>query len=97
MGPSYENFRDVVAKMLAVDGIVVTAGEPQLPNEYAVPNRLLRDDVYRMRDSLEAEMVRLLTDREAARAMGERGRRVFEEQQGATGRAVEALVGLVRR
>jgi 3-deoxy-D-manno-octulosonic-acid transferase len=58
---------------------------------------LLRDDVYRMRDSLEAEMVRLLTDREAARAMGERGRRVFEEQQGATGRAVEALVGLVRR
>jgi 3-deoxy-D-manno-octulosonic-acid transferase len=97
MGPSYENFRDIVTKMLAVDGIVITAGEPQLPNEYAVPNRSLRDEVYRMRDSLEAEMVRLLTDREAAQAMGERGRQVFEAQQGATVRAVEALLGLVKR
>jgi len=50
-----------------------------------------------MRDSLEAEMMRLLTDHEKARAMGERGRRVFEEQQGATGRAVAALVGMVQR
>ena len=96
MGPSYENFRDVVAKMLAVDGISITAGGPQLPNERAVLNQLARDEIYRMRDSLESEMVRLLTDREAARAMGERGRRVFEEQQGATGRAVAALVGMVR-
>jgi 3-deoxy-D-manno-octulosonic-acid transferase len=97
MGPSYENFRDIVARMLAVDGITITAGEPQLPTERAERNRLFRDEIYRMRDSLEAEMVRLLTDREAAKAMGDRGRRVFEEQQGATGRAVEALVGLVRR
>jgi hypothetical protein len=29
--------------------------------------------------------------------MGERGRRVFEQQQGATGRAVVALMGMVRR
>jgi hypothetical protein len=29
--------------------------------------------------------------------MGERGRRVFEEQQGATARAVEAILGLVKQ
>ena len=79
-----------------MDGISITAGGPQPPNERAVLNQLARDEIYRMRDSLESEMVRLLTDREAARAMGERGRRVFEEQQGATGRAVAALVGMVR-
>lgn len=49
------------------------------------------------KDDLETVLVELLTDREAARAMGERGRRVFEEQQGATGRAVAALVGMVQR
>jgi 3-deoxy-D-manno-octulosonic-acid transferase len=74
MGPSYENFRDVVGKMIAEDGI-----------------RIVQD-----KDELETALVELLTDREAARAMGERGRRVFEEQQGATGRAVAALVGMVR-
>ena len=75
MGLSFENFRDIVAKMQAADGI-----------------RIVRDKV-----GLEAALVDLLNDREAARAMGERGRAVFEAQQGATGRAVEALVGLVRR
>jgi 3-deoxy-D-manno-octulosonic-acid transferase len=97
MGPSYENFRDVVTKMLAAGGISITAGEPQLPNERAAPNQLLRKEIYCMRDSLEAEMVRLLTDRVGAMAMGERGRQVFEAQSGATGRAVEALVGMVKR
>ncbi|MDR3745106.1 MAG: 3-deoxy-D-manno-octulosonic acid transferase [Acidobacteriaceae bacterium] len=75
MGSSFENFRDIVTKMQAVDGI-----------------RAVQNDV-----ELEEVFVELLTDRAAARAMGERGRRVFEEQQGATGRAVEALVGMVRR
>ncbi len=75
MGPSNENFRDIVAKMQAADGI-----------------RIVLDKV-----GLEATLVDLLTDREAAKAMGERGRRVFEQQQGATARAVEALVGLVQR
>lgn len=51
----------------------------------------------RDKDDLERVLVELLTDREAAKAMGERGRRVFEEQQGATARAVAALVGLVKR
>jgi 3-deoxy-D-manno-octulosonic-acid transferase len=74
MGPSYENFRDVVTKMQEADAIhIVNDG-----------------------DELEAAFLQMLTDRDAARAMGERGRRVFEEQQGATGRAVAALLGLVR-
>ena len=97
MGPSYENFREMVSKMIAAGGIAITTGEPQLPNERAAPNQLFRDEIYRMRDSLETEMVRLLADREAAKAMGERGRRVFEEQQGATGRVVAALMELVNR
>jgi 3-deoxy-D-manno-octulosonic-acid transferase len=75
MGSSYENFRDVVAKMHAVGGI-----------------RVVEDDV-----ALGDVLAELLTDREAAEAMGERGRRVFDQEQGATARAVEALVGLVRR
>ena len=47
-------------------------------------------------DDLERVLVELLTDRAAAKAMGERGRQVFEAQSGATGRAVEALVGMVK-
>jgi 3-deoxy-D-manno-octulosonic-acid transferase len=74
MGSSYENFRDVVGKMMVADGI-----------------RIVQD-----KDELETALVELLTDREAAWAMGERGRQVLKEQQGATGRAVAALLGLVR-
>jgi 3-deoxy-D-manno-octulosonic-acid transferase len=75
MGPSFENFRDIVAKMQGADGI-----------------RIVQDT-----DELENVLVEMLTDREAAKAMGERGRVVFEAQSGATGRAVEALVGLVKK
>jgi 3-deoxy-D-manno-octulosonic-acid transferase len=75
MGPSYENFREIVGKMRAADGI-----------------RIVQD-----KDELEAALVELLTNREEARAMGERGRRVFEGEQGATARAVEALVAMVKR
>ncbi|HEX9200939.1 MAG TPA: glycosyltransferase N-terminal domain-containing protein, partial [Acidobacteriaceae bacterium] len=75
MGPSFENFRDIVAKMQTADGIRVVLDQGEL----------------------ETALIELLTDREKARAMGERGRTVFEAQSGATGRAVEALVGLVRR
>jgi 3-deoxy-D-manno-octulosonic-acid transferase len=75
MGRSFENFRDMVAKMQAADGI-----------------RIVQD-----KDELVKALVDLLTDREKAKAMGERGRAVFEAQSGATGRAVEALVAMVRR
>ncbi len=90
MGPSYENFRGIVGKMLAADAILITEGEAQSPNERPKP------EIYAMRDSLEALLTRLLRDRETARAMGERGRKVFEEQQGATARAVEAIVEVIR-
>jgi 3-deoxy-D-manno-octulosonic-acid transferase len=74
MGPSFENFRDIVGKMRASDGICIVqnAGE------------------------LKLVLAGMLKDREAAQAVGERGRRVFEEQQGATARAVEAVAALVK-
>ena len=75
MGPSWENFRDIVGKM---------------QDEYAL--RGVRD-----KDDLEKVMMELLTDRKQAKAMGERGREVFEAQSGATGRAVEALVAMVKQ
>jgi len=75
MGDSYENFREIVAKMIAVDAI-----------------RIVKDEL-----ELEIALEELLKDRAQARALGERGRKVFEEQQGATKRAVEAIVGLVKR
>lgn len=75
MGPSYENFRDVVGRMIAADGITIVQDEQQLAEAF---EKLLTDTVY-------------------AQATGERGRRVFEEQQGATARAVEAVMEFVRR
>ena len=74
MGPSFENFRDMVTKMQEAKGICLVKGV----------------------DQLEEVMVGMLRDHEAARAMGERGRQMFEAQQGATARAVEAIVGMVR-
>jgi len=73
MGPSFENFRDIVAKMQAVDGI-----------------RIVQDDV-----ALEEVLVELLSNIDAARAMGQRGRAVFESQQGATARTVEAILNII--
>jgi 3-deoxy-D-manno-octulosonic-acid transferase len=75
MGPSFENFRDIVAKLQAADGI-----------------RIVQD-----KDELQTALIEMLTNREKAKAMGERGRQVFEQQQGATARTVQALLGLVRR
>ena len=93
MGPSFENFRDIVERLKAADGISVLGGTAGLSTAL----RSGRDDNSVVVEALEAELVRLLTDREAAKAMGERGRRVFEEQQGATARAVEAIVAMVMR
>ena len=70
MGGSYENFREIVERMRAAEGI-----------------RLVADAA-----GLGEGLVGLLRDRAGARALGERGRRVFEAQQGATARTVAALV-----
>ena len=74
MGPSFENFRDIVAKLLEAGAIRI------------VQNK----------DELEKVLIELLTHPVQARAKGERGRRVFEEQQGATKRTVEALVAMIQ-
>jgi 3-deoxy-D-manno-octulosonic-acid transferase len=97
MGPSFENFRDIVENMRSADAISVldeTVGTAIASSRQVAYGR---DPKLVLKDKLEGELVELLTDREAARAMGERGRAVFEAQSGATGRAVEALVGLVWR
>jgi 3-deoxy-D-manno-octulosonic-acid transferase len=98
IGPSFENFRDVVAKMQAADAIRIIGGDKTagLSTPASLHEASGRDDSARVSGELEAVLLELLTDREAARAMGERGRRVFEEQQGATGRAVAAIVEMVR-
>ena len=74
MGPSYENFRDIVSSMQKANAIRIV----QNPDE------------------LHAVLVEMLANPKAARALGERGRSVFERQQGATRRAVEAIVGVLR-
>lgn len=73
MGPFYQNFREIVSRMQAANGIRIVG------------------DV----EELRAAIVELLSNPEEAKAMGERGRRLFEEQQGATARTVEALLGFV--
>lgn len=73
IGPSYENFRDIVSSMEEANAIRI------------VQNR----------EELSSAFVELLTHPEEARAMGVRGRTLFEEQQGATGRAVEAIVATI--
>jgi 3-deoxy-D-manno-octulosonic-acid transferase len=71
MGPSFENFREIVELMRESDAIRIASG-----------------------GELGAELVEMLRSSEA-RAMGERGRAVFEAQAGATARTVEALLGLM--
>jgi 3-deoxy-D-manno-octulosonic-acid transferase len=74
MGPSFENFREIVSKMVDAGGIRIVKDEAELGTAFQ----------------------ELLTERETGRAMGERGRGVFEEQQGATARAVEAIVAMAK-
>jgi len=99
MGPSFENFREVVNKMQAADAIRIVGGGGQAAGvsiAASLREASGRDDRSELTEELEHVLLELLTDREAARAMGKRGQRVFEEQQGATGRAVEAILALVR-
>ncbi len=74
MGPSYENFRDIVTSMQKANAIRIVQNGDELV-------------------SVLAEMV---ANPKVARAMGERGRSVFEKQQGATGRAIEAILATLQ-
>jgi 3-deoxy-D-manno-octulosonic-acid transferase len=73
MGPSYENFRDVVERMRAANGIVI-----------------VEDGA-----GLEAALIELLTNQNAASGIGKNGREVFETQAGATAKTVQQLMGLL--
>ncbi len=75
MGPSYENFREIVEGMKAAEGIVIAANE----------------------DELAAAFDRWWQDREAAHALGERGRKVFAREGGATARSIQALMPFIRK
>ncbi len=72
MGPSFENFREIVEAMRANDAIRIVGPE-----------------------ELAGVLCSMLQQRTEARTLGDRGRRVFETQAGATRRTVDALVELV--
>ena len=74
IGPSYENFRDIVMAMEKANAIRIVQNREELGQAFA----------------------ELLTNRKVAVAMGERGRALFERQQGATGRAVEAILAVLQ-
>jgi len=73
-------------------GVPVVMG-PHYANFRAITEDLRAQDSLRIasREELAEVITDLLTHPEEARAIGERGRRVFEEQAGATARAVEAI------
>jgi 3-deoxy-D-manno-octulosonic-acid transferase len=96
MGTSFENFREIVEKMKAAGGIAIVEETAGLSAASAKGADSGRDDSSYRVQALEAKLVEFLTNQDAARAMGERGRQVFEEQQGATRRAVEAIVAVVK-
>ena len=73
MGPSYENFRDIVARLRAEQAIVVVND----PTE------------------LEASLSDCVEHRGRTAELGRRAQSVFEQQQGATVRTVEALADLL--
>jgi 3-deoxy-D-manno-octulosonic-acid transferase len=74
VGPSFENFREIVDAMRANDAIRVV--EPQ---------------------ALAPTLCNLLEHSAEAKALGQRGKSVFETQAGATERTVAALVELIER
>lgn len=94
MGPSFENFRDIVQRMKAADAICIL-GE-NLPMSYLDANSV-RDAKRTLYDALDDAVRRMLAAPDAARAFGERGRQVFLSQQGATERSIHALLALVQR
>jgi 3-deoxy-D-manno-octulosonic-acid transferase len=77
-------------------GIPIVMG-PHYANFRAITGNLLAHDAIRIADKedLAEALIRLLQDPIAAGVMGERARQVFEQQAGATGRCVDALLQLL--
>jgi len=73
-------------------GVPIVMG-PYFANFRAITDDLIAHGAIQIaaREDLVAALIRLLQDRSAAEAMGERARQVFEKQAGATARCVEAL------
>jgi 3-deoxy-D-manno-octulosonic-acid transferase len=72
MGPSFQNFRDVVETMRDASALRIVSAM-----------------------DVGAELTKLLQDADEAKALGERGRAVFEAQAGATARTVQLLMPLL--
>ncbi|MBB5339765.1 3-deoxy-D-manno-octulosonic acid transferase [Tunturiibacter gelidoferens] len=72
MGPSFENFREIVKTMQEAEAIRIVANE-----------------------KLAETLIAMLQDEAASRALGERGRAVFEAQAGAAARTAQAVVSLL--
>lgn len=80
-------------------GVPVVMG-PHFENFREIVSTMQASDAIRVLQDvseLEALFANLLSDREAARALGERGQQVFRKQQGATTRTVLALRELLTR
>jgi len=79
-------------------GVPIVMG-PHYENFRAITDAVRAHDALRItdKDNLWPVIDELLTDREAAEAMGERARAVFEEHAGATARCVEAIRSLLER
>lgn len=77
-------------------GVPVVMG-PHYVNFRAITEDLLAHEALRVArpEKVAEALVDLLRHPEQARAMGERGRQVFEQQAGATGRCVEAVAGIL--
>ena len=73
-------------------GVPIVMG-PHYANFRAITEDLRTHDALRIarREEMAGVLAELLTNADEARAMGERARRVFEDQAGATGRSVDAL------
>ena len=74
-------------------GVPIVMG-PHYANFRTITEDLRAHEAIRIagREEVGAVLTVLLHDRELADAMGDRGRRVFEQQAGATGRCVSAIV-----
>ena len=77
-------------------GLPIVMG-PYYANFRSITDDLRARDAVRVagKEELAGALIELLRDRSAALAMGERARRVFDEQAGATGRCVEAVKELI--
>jgi 3-deoxy-D-manno-octulosonic-acid transferase len=77
-------------------GVPIVMG-PHYANFRAITEDLRKHDALRIteKEDLTKTLMELLSDSETARTMGERAKKVFGQQSGATGRSVEALRSLL--